>query len=270
MNPAHEINRRAWDDRVRQGKWYVDTATDADFLHPLAAADPGHWLAGDVAGRRLLCLAAGGGRHGPLFAAAGARVTVVDLSPAMLDLDRRVATARGLQVHTVEASMDELSALAAAAFDIVVQPVSTCYVPDIIEVYRQVARVTAPGGIYLSQHKQPTSLQSDYDPAARAYVLKEPYYRQGALPPAAAESLHREAGTVEYLHRWEELLGGMCRNGFHIEGVGEPAHADTRAAPGAFAHRSCYAPPYITIKARRAPVSSAPLPRAALWTPGES
>ena len=53
-------------------------------------------LGGAVRGRRVLCLAAGGGRHGPLLAAAGADVTVVDLSPAMLEVDRRVAASRGL------------------------------------------------------------------------------------------------------------------------------------------------------------------------------
>ena len=46
----------------------------------IAAIDP--WLRqeGSLEGRRVLCLAAGGGTHGPLFALAGADVTVVDFS----------------------------------------------------------------------------------------------------------------------------------------------------------------------------------------------
>jgi SAM-dependent methyltransferase len=267
MNPVLEQNRRAWDDRVRHGKWYVDTATDADFQHPLAAADPGHWLGGQVAGKRLLCLAAGGGRHGPLFAAAGAIVTVVDLSPQMLALDRRLATERNLALNLVESSMEDLSMLGEGTFDLVVQPVSTCYVPDLAGVYEQVARVTAPGGIYLSQHKQPVSLQAEFDAAIRGYVLREPCTRQGPLPPAPAESWHREAGTIEFLHRWEALLGALCRSGFVIEGVGEPPHADAQAAPGTFGHRSCFAPPYVTLKARRAAHTEARTETRKLWTP---
>jgi 2-polyprenyl-3-methyl-5-hydroxy-6-metoxy-1,4-benzoquinol methylase len=50
----------------------------------------------------VLCLAAGGGKHGPLYAAAGARVTVLDLSPAMLELDRQVARERGIGLELVQ------------------------------------------------------------------------------------------------------------------------------------------------------------------------
>ena len=42
----------------------------------------------------MLCLAAGGGKQSALYAAAGAEVTVVDLSPEMLALDRQVAAER--------------------------------------------------------------------------------------------------------------------------------------------------------------------------------
>ena len=77
----------------------------------------------------------------------------------MLLLDEREAQRRKIQVTTVQASMDDLSMLTTASFDIVHQPVSTCYVPDVTRVYAEIARVLRPGGLYISQHKQPTSLQ---------------------------------------------------------------------------------------------------------------
>lgn len=146
--------------------------------------------------------------------------------------------------------MDDLSALGVAAFDVVIHPVSTCYVPDVLAVYREVARVTAPGGLYISQHKQPASLQSSVDPSPRGYEIVERYYRRGPLP-AVEGSAHREAGTLEFLHRWEDLLGGMCRAGFAIEDLLEPLHADEQAPLGSFGHRSGYVAPYVRIKARR-------------------
>jgi len=212
----------------------------------------------------LLCLGAGGGKHSVIYAAAGALVTVVDLSPAMLALDREVAAERRLQVRTIEASMDDLAALAAGEFDIVVHPVSTCYVPDVRAVYREIARVTAVGGVYISQHKQPGSMQTDVKPTDQGYVVREPYYRTGPLP-LAERSLHREEGTLEFLHRWEDLLGGLCRAGFVIEDVLEPFHADPKAESGTFSHRSCYVPPYVRIKARR--IGSAANAAARVWTP---
>ena len=142
----------------------------------------------------------------------------------MLALDREVAAERGLNIRVIEASMDDLSALSADKFEIVLQPVSTCYVPDVAKVYREVVRVTAAGGLYISQHKQPTSLQAEVRPSGGGYHLTEPYYRTGPLPPVTG-SPHREPGTLEYLHRWEELLGGLCRAGFVIEDVMEPLHA---------------------------------------------
>jgi SAM-dependent methyltransferase len=185
-----------------------------------------------------------------LYAAAGANVTVVDLSPAMLELDREVAAERRLALRTIEASMDEMPMLAEGAFDIVIHPVSTCYMPHIGPIYREVARVTRPGGLYISQHKSPTSLQAEVAAAPRGYEIVEPYYRSGPLPPVVG-SPHREEGTLEYLHRWEELLGLLCRAGFAIDDLVEPLHAKADAAPGTFEHRSRYIAPYLRIKARR-------------------
>jgi SAM-dependent methyltransferase len=259
-------NRRAWDDMAAKRQRFTRPAADDEFANPLATVDQIGWLGGDIRGRRVLCLAAGGGKHGPLYAAAGAIVTVVDLSPAQLELDRLVAAERRLELTTVEASMEDLAIFAAGQFDIVIQPVSTCYLPQIAPVYREVARIIADGGLYISQHKAPTSLQADIQPSARGYELIEPYYRSGPLPPVVG-SPHREEGTLEYLHRWEEILGLMCRAGFVIEDVVEPLHAKPDAAPGTFAHRSRYVAPYIRIKARRS-ASGAPNNAAkAIWTP---
>jgi hypothetical protein len=133
-------------------------------------------------------------------------------------------------------------------------------------VYREVARVCSSGGLYVSQHKQPASLQADLRPGARGYELVEPYYRQGPLP-AVFGSQHREPGTLEYLHRFEELLGGLCRAGFVIEDVIEPPHARADAEPGSFGHRSRYVAPYVRIKARRVDSVSPKESRAQLWTP---
>src|SRR6478672_10071436 len=177
MTASH--NRRAWDELAAKGQRFTRAAADEDFANPLATVDQVGWLGGDIRGKRLLCLAAGGGKHGPLYAAAGADATVVDISPAMLELDREVAAERGFPLRPVEASMDDLSVFAAGEFDIVIHPVSTCYVPQIAPVYQAVARITRPGGLYISQHKTPTSLQAEQQPSARGYELSEPYYRTG-------------------------------------------------------------------------------------------
>jgi SAM-dependent methyltransferase len=250
MQAIQDANRRGWDRLVVRKHSFTQPASDDQLSDPLRAIDSLGWLGGSVSGKRVLCLGAGGGKYSVLFAAAGAEVTVVDLSPAMLALDRHVAAERGLAVRTIEASMDDLSVLPQASFDIVAQPVSTCYVPDILAVYRAVARVTVAGGLYVSQHKQPVSLQAEPQASGGGYAIVESYYRSGPLPASAAGRL-REAGTLEFLHRWEEIVGGLCRSGFVVEDLVEPCHASEHAEPGSFAHRSQYIAPYVRIKARR-------------------
>jgi SAM-dependent methyltransferase len=244
---------------------HTETAGEKQFADPWTFIDDCGWLGRNVAGKRVLCLAAGGGWHGPLFASVGAIVTVADISAEMLRQDEEVAAKRGLKVRTVQASMDDLAVFGESQFDLVVQPVSTCYVPDINRVYREVARVTASGGLYISQHKQPGNLQGSEALRAGGYVVEEAYYRSGPLPPVDPAAVHRESGTLEYLHRWDDLVGGICRAGFVIEDVAEPRHGDPHAKPGTFRHRSWFIPPYITFKSRRT-TQRAPT-GGGLWTP---
>jgi len=247
----HWHNKAAWDRLAKTQDRLAKPARDKDFVNPLKSVDGLGWLGDSIAGKRTLCLAAGGGRQGPIYAAAGAVVTVVDISPAMLELDREVAAQRKLKLTTIEASMDDLSMLNDSSFDIVIHPVSTCYVPDIAKVYREVARVLVGGGIYISQHKQPVSLQADPQSKQGEYKVRHPYYSKEPLPQSVTPNLVREQGTVEYVHRWEEILGAMCRASMVIEDVTEPLHAKADSPIDSFAHRSQFIAPYIRIKARR-------------------
>jgi SAM-dependent methyltransferase len=258
-------NRAAW-NRLSDGSEFARVASDEECRDPLGTLDSRGWLPASVAGLDVLCLASGGGWQSILYASAGARVTVVDISPGMLRLDEREASRRRLSVRTVEASMDDLSAFAEATFDIVHHPVSTCYAPRIAAVYREIARVARDGALYISQHKQPTSLQITHRDPRDRYVLGVEYYREGPLP-AVTDTSYREPGATEYLHRWEQIVGDLCRAGFVIEDLREPKRADGCAAPGKIGHRGRYVAPYVRIKARRvARAATIESPRQ-LWTP---
>ncbi len=235
-------NRVAWDALADDPRFAGDPVLPED---PAAALDP--WVREDgVRGKDLLCLGAGGGRHGPLHALAGANVTVVDLSERQLDLDRKIAAVRGLKLRTLRASIDALEALEPASFDLVLQPVSACYVTDVGRVYAGVARVLRPGGLYCVQHKAPASLQASHAPD---YKLSHPCSDGLRLSPSSGA--HREPGTVEFIHSLDALLGGLCRSGFAIEDVVEPPRADALAPAGSPGHRAWFLPPYLRIKARR-------------------
>jgi SAM-dependent methyltransferase len=235
---APDANKAAW-DALAEDPRFAGGAPPADRDEALASLD--EWLRDEsIKNRALLCLGAGGGRQGPLHALAGADVTVVDVSERQLDHDRRAG------LRTVCASMDKLDALADASFDFVVQPVSTSYVADLDRVHAEVARVLKPGGLYIVQHKQPASLQAS---AGTPYFIAVPCADGHALPDQPAP--HREAGTTEFVHSLESLLGGLCRAGFVIEDFREPPRADASAPAGEAGHRAWHLPPYLKIKARR-------------------
>ncbi|SFH85667.1 class I SAM-dependent methyltransferase [Planctomicrobium piriforme] len=260
-----EANQKAWDQLALANSQFAAVATDAECAQPLLTLDKRGWLPGSVKGLDVLCLAAGGGWQSILYAVAGARVTVVDLSEEMLNRDREQARLRNLDIRILQASMNDLSQLEAASFDIVHQPVSTCYVPKIREVYAQIARVLRQRGIYISQHKQPTSLQVVERDTRNRYVIGVPYYHGDPLP-AVRDTAYREPGAVEYLHRWEELVGELCRAGFVIEDLVEPRRGDPKAKPGNFKHRGMFVAPYVRIKARRLNVREEET-RSPIWVP---
>jgi SAM-dependent methyltransferase len=260
-----ETNARAWNRLAREGVALASPAPDEAFDDPrlwLGGGGPAGrpWIPARLDGLAVLCLAAGGGRHGPVYAAAGAQVTVVDLSPAMLALDRRVAEERRLSLTTLQASMDDLSGLASCSFDMVVHPVSTCYLADVEPVFREIARVIRPGGLYLSQHKSSASLQATLRPGVSGrYEMVHPTRPSGPLAPEPPCPL-RETGTAEFVHTLSAIIGGICRAGFTIEDCFEPEHARKDAEPGSFAHRSGFLPPYLRLLARRR-VEAPPAPR---------
>lgn len=262
-----ERNKRVWNQLASTDSVFAKVATDEEITDPLRILDGRGWLPRSLHGLDVLCLASGGGWQAILYAAAGANVTVVDLSDEMLRLDDQEAARRGLNVTTVQASMDDLSQLGDNRFDVVHQPVSTCYVPSVRAVYREVARVLRTDGIYISQHKQPTSLQISHRNERQQFVVGVEYYHEGPVPRQIDES-YRESGTAEYLHRWEDLVGGLCQSGFVVEDLCEPARANYAVDVGHYGYRGRYIPPYLRMKARRLPRThdqSGEKPH--IWTP---
>ena len=264
-------NRRVWNQLATSGSLFATVATDDEVRNPEKTLDCRGWLPLSLHGTDVLCLASGGGWQAILYAAAGANVTVVDLSDEMLQLDIRESRRRGLSIRTVQASMDDLSDLGDATFDIVHQPVSTCYVPVLRAVYDEVARVIRDDGIYISQHKQPTSLQLSHRNERQHFVIGVEYYQNGPVPQQVDES-YRESGAAEYLHRWEELIGGLCRAGFILEDLTEPFRADYSVDVTHFGYRGRYVPPYVRMKSRRRSRSQENKPgtQRRLWIPDQA
>jgi hypothetical protein len=120
-------NREAWDAEVERGnRWTVPVDHQAieaarggrlEVLLTDSSAVPAAWFP-DLDGADVLCLASGGGQQGPLLAAAGANVTVLDNSPKQLARDRPVAKREALPLRPLEGDMRDLSDFADGDLDL--------------------------------------------------------------------------------------------------------------------------------------------------------
>ncbi len=228
-----DYNRLAWDRKVvEKSLWTmpVDTKTIEEarggewrvILTPTKSV-PREWF-GDLTDCDLLCLASGGGQQGPILAAAGARVTVFDNSPAQLAQDRLVAERDGLELHTAEGDMADLGAFAAESFDLIVHPVSNCFVPDLGPVWREAFRVLRPGSAILSGMMNPAYYCFDYELAEKGKVEirhKLPYSDIADLDEATLEK-HRQRGLpLEFSHSLTDQIAGQIEAGFLLAGFYE-------------------------------------------------
>lgn len=253
MRDYRTINRRAWGRLAEHGCIWTRPVSEGDLARARELVDPYGWVEWKPA-LEVLCLASGGGQQAVLFAAAGARVTSYDLTPEQLERDRETARRFGLHVETVQGDMCDLRALVEAGrtYDLVYQPVSSDYVPDVNAVYREVARVLRPGGQYLVTHWNPVYWQLDerWDDGYRVVRPQRP--GQGLLQEFwEIDGQRVPIGTVEFFHPLDDLIGGLCRAGFVIEDFREGDRGDPDAPPGSWEHLRSFFPPLLAIKARR-------------------
>jgi len=226
-------NREAWNRQVENNcKWTVPVSPEV-----VAAARQGQWEIcltdsrpvprtwfPDLDCLDVLCLASGGGQQGPILAAAGANVTVFDLSPKQLKQDRRVAERDSLNIVTVEGNMADLSLLPDGSFDLIVHPTSNCYVPAVRPVWSEAYRVLRPGGLLLAGFANPVVYTFDRDLEAKAIYQVKYALPYSDLTSITAEEKRQYDGpdaALEFGHTLEDQIGGQLDAGFTITGFYE-------------------------------------------------
>lgn len=246
-------NRAAWDREVEDdnewtrpvGPEVIARARAGDWSVVLIGYQPvpRDWFPADLAGAAVLCLASGGGQQGPVLAAAGADVTVFDNSPRQLGRDQEVAAREELAIRTVLGDMRDLSVFADASFDVVFNPVSNVFCPDLAPVWRESFRVLRPGGILMAGFMNPDIFIFDItalDERGELSVRHRLPFTTLDLPDAERERSYGN-GPIEYSHSLTEQIGGQLAAGFTLTHLAEaPHHADATARymPGYLATRA--------------------------------
>ena len=99
-------NSNAWDKKVEEGSRYTQPVS-SEIIEKSKSGEweitvtteksvPREWFPKSLDGLKILCLASGGGQQAPVLAAAGADVTVTDISKKQVEQDKKVAKRDGL------------------------------------------------------------------------------------------------------------------------------------------------------------------------------
>lgn len=240
-------NKLSWDNQSASGespwsqivpKEVIEQAKSGKYqfgMGPSYKPLPEDWL-GDVRGKQLLCLAGGGGQQAPTLAAMGAEVTVYDLSANQLGLDQQAAKAYGLDIKTIQGDMADLSPLKPVldaiqerkgqqGFDLIVNPASTMFVPDITKVWQECHKVLRPGGKLIATTMNPMSwafgpdeLDTNANPTLRYSV---PYSDINSLNKEQLDAIIAKGYALEYGHSLSDTIGGQLSAGLVLIGMME-------------------------------------------------
>ena len=233
-------NRDAWNKEVNDGnnRWtqpvtsaVIDKAKQGEFSIVLTEniPVPHRWFP-QLSGADVLCLASGGGQQGPVLAAVGANVTVFDNSPSQLRQDQLVAEREALSLKTVEGDAADLSIFPDGSFDLVFNPCSTVFMPDVRAVWRECYRVLRHGGILMTGSMNPVHyifdlFKMDENILEVAYSI--PYSDLTSLSKEDLAEYLEKGLPVEFGHSLTDLLGGQCAAGFVITDMYEDYMLDS-------------------------------------------
>jgi len=226
-------NRHAWNRNVeRRNKWTVPVGADV-----IAAARRGQWEIQltsvkpaprswfpPLPGCEVLCLGAGGGQQGPVLAAAGAKVTVLDNSPKQLAQDRFVAERESLKIATVEGDMADLSKFGDQSFDLIVHPCSNLFAPKVRPVWNEAFRVLRPTGTLLAGFFNSAFFIFDpFELETRVLRVRHklPYSDLTSLTEEERERYVQREEPLVFGHTLEDLIGGQLAAGFLLAGFYE-------------------------------------------------
>ena len=170
---------------------------------------PSSWL--EVKGKKVLGLASGGGQQMPILHALGAECTLLDYSEMQCQSDREVAEREGYQIEIINADMTRTLPFADETFDLIVNPVSNCYIKEVEPVFKECYRVLKRGGELIGGYDIGVGFAFDDQDELRFVLpfdpLCNPEHRQAAIA---------NGWGYDFSHSIKEQIGGQLAAGFTL------------------------------------------------------
>ena len=236
-HPMHEANRKGWDAVSVQWQAEIDTRVDWRSIPDdirIALDDVELKYLGDVSGRSACVLGSGDNLVAFALAAAGARVTSVDISKVQLDIAARRADELGLSIVFHQADVADLGGLCVSigpdspggpsgpggppddGFDIVYTGGHVAiWVADLWRYYSEGIRILKPGGLFMVNEYHP--FRRLWKHSAGPLKQEYPYFDRGPFTYDRSEELPGDSGPLpSYEFHWtvsdmtRALLEGGC------------------------------------------------------------
>lgn len=235
-------NEAAWDHQASlQHDWsrpvsseLIEAAKNGQWeIHITKKSIPESWLPKNIQGKDILCLASAGGQQAPVLAAAGANVTVFDISEKQLEQDRYVAKRNNLPLKAIQGDMCELEGIGDSSFDYIIHPISNLYVSNLQPVWKECYRVLRARGLLLASFYNPILFIFDKNKELEEQGLLRPKY---SLPYADIKDLPqnmldekvKNKEALVFGHSLSSQINGQLEAGFLLSGFYEDVHPSPR------------------------------------------
>lgn len=197
-------------------------------------------LLGPVRGQRLLEVGCGAGQGARWARAHGADAIGLDVSGGMLRHAARLDVEAGDRGRWVQADALRLP-FAAAVFDAAFSAYGALpFLPDLVPVFTEVARVVRPGGRWVFSVTHPIRWCFPDDPGPDGLVAARPYFDRRAYVEEDARGV---AAYVEHHHTLGDHVRALAATGFRLEQLLEPEWVPGTADWGPWsAHRGRLVP----------------------------
>lgn len=227
-----DINARTIDQWIKDGwvwgkpidhETYVKATKGIwDVLLTPTKPVPHEWF-GDLKDKKVLGLASGGAQQMPIFAALGARCTVLDYSELQIESERNMARQEGYSIDIIRADMSKPLPFADESFDLIFHPVSNVYVKDVKSIWKECYRILRNHGSLLSGLDNGINFLFDGD-NEREVVNHFPF--DPLVNEDQRKQLEKADCGIQFSHTMEDQLGGQLEAGFIIKSLYEDTNGE--------------------------------------------
>lgn len=206
---AVAANRANWDDRAgvhaTSGEYAVQwLIEEPDRISDVVARDlpvlTAYLPNGSLVGLDVVHLQCHIGTDTLSLARQGARLTGVDISPASLDVARRIAREARTDITYVESDVTEAASAVGEQVDVVYTSIGTvCWVRDLTPWSQAIAALLRPGGVFYIRDSHPMLATLD-DLDSSDVVVRHRYFRGDLTMSFDNESTYTDGDQSLILH----------------------------------------------------------------------